>query len=219
VLTLLLTRHGSTPRSEPEQHLGQRIDLELSEAGRAAAEALGRRLEGVELARIISSPLRRARETAELVVPGAAVEVDDRLMEMDYGRWEGLTYEQILARDGDARRIWETDPASLACPDGESGSDVARRIRSWLEELIEWVGADEVEDRRVLAIAHSTTNRVLLCVALGVPLRDYRRRFVQQPANLSVLRFEAAPGSGGKLLLGNDVSHLRGVRGMTWDGG
>jgi broad specificity phosphatase PhoE len=222
VLTLLLTRHGSTPRSEPEQHLGQRIDLELSEAGRAAAEALGRRLVGVELERVISSPLRRARETAELVVPGAAVELDDRLMEMDYGRWEGLTYEQILARDGDARRIWESDPASLACPEGESGGDVARRVRSWLEELIEWAGArgaDGGTDRQVLAIAHSTTNRVLLCVALGVPLRDYRRRFVQQPANLSVLRFEGAPGSGGKVLLGNDVGHLRGVRGVTWDGG
>jgi broad specificity phosphatase PhoE len=217
VLTLLLTRHGSTPRSDPEQHLGRRIDLELSEAGRAAAQALGRRLEGVELARVISSPLRRARETAELVVPRAAVELDDRLMEMDYGRWEGLTYEQILARDGDARRIWEADPASLACPEGESGSDVARRVRSWLEDVIEWAGAEGAADQRVLAIAHSTTNRVLLCVALGVPLRDYRRRFVQQPANLSVLRFEGAPGSGGKLLLGNDVGHLRG--GVTWEGG
>ena len=219
MLTLLLTRHGSTPRSDPEQHLGQRIDLELSESGRAAAEALGRRLEGVELARIISSPLRRARETAELVVPEGAVEFDDRLMEMDYGRWEGLTYEQIVARDGDARRIWEADPASLACPDGESGSDVARRVRSWLEELIEWAGADGAVDRQVLAIGHSTTNRVLLCVSLGVALRDYRRRFVQQPANLTVLRFEGAPGSGGKLLLGNDLSHLRGVRGVTWAGG
>ena len=219
MLTLLLTRHGSTPRSEPEQHLGQRIDLELSEAGRAAAQALGRRLEGVELARVISSPLRRARETAELLVPGAPVESDDRLMEMDYGRWEGLTYEQILTRDGDARRIWEADPASLACPEGESGSDVARRVRSWLEDVIEWAGAESAAEQRVLAIGHSTTNRVLLCVALGVPLRDYRRRFVQQPANLSVLRFEGAPGSGGKLLLGNDVGHLRGVRGVTWESG
>lgn len=178
--------------------------------------ALGRRLEGIELARVISSPLRRARETAELVVPGVALELEDRLKEMDYGRWEGLTYEQILARDSDARRIWEADPASLACPDGESGSDVARRVRSWLEELIEWASAGR-GDRRVLAVGHSTTNRVLLCVSLGVALRDYRRRFVQQPANLTVLRFEGAPGSGGKLLVGNDVSHLRGVRGVTWD--
>jgi broad specificity phosphatase PhoE len=217
VLTLLLTRHGSTPRSEPEQHLGQRIDLGLSEAGRAAAEALGRRLEGVELARVIASPLRRARETAELVLPGAGLELDDRLKEMDYGRWEGRTYEQILASDGDARRIWEADPASLACPGGESGSDVARRVRSWLEELIEWANTDAGADRRVLAVGHSTTNRVLLCVSLGVPLRDYRRRFVQQPANLTVLRFEGAEGSGGKLLVGNDVGHLLGVRGVTWD--
>jgi broad specificity phosphatase PhoE len=229
VLTLVLTRHGSTPRSEPEQHLGQRIDIGLSDAGQAAARALGERLADVTFERVITSPLRRARETAELARPGAPVETDERVTEMDYGDWEGLTYEEIEARFGEARRIWEADPASLACPGGESGSDVARRVRAWLEELIEWAmarpaddpsqAAEEAEelDRRVLAVAHSTTNRVLLAVALGVPLRDYRRRFRQAPANLTVLRFSRSLGSGALLLLANDVAHVRGTRGATWE--
>ena len=214
MLTLLLTRHGSTLRSDPEQHLGQRIDVELSDEGRAAARALAERLSGVSLDRIVSSPLRRARETASIVGGDRPVEVEPRLAEMDYGAWEGLTYEQIRERFGPARGLWEADPASLACPGGESGNDVARRVRSWLEAAIE--SAEGRDERHVLAVGHSTTNRVLLCVALGVPVRDYRRRFRQEPANLTVIRFPGARGSGGLLLLGNDVSHIRGTTGRTW---
>ena len=222
VLTLYLTRHGSTTRSDPEQHLGQRIDVELSPAGRAASASLAKRLSGVAFERVVASPLRRAQETAVIVVAQDRVETDRRLIEMDYGRWEGLTYEQIEAQDGPARRIWEADPGSLACPGGESGEDVARRVRSFLEELIEWAeqpgDADrEPAHRRALAVAHSTTNRVLLCVALGVPVRDYRRRFRQDPANLTALRFHGTRGAGAQLLTGNDVSHLGPGRGVEWD--
>ncbi|MGI8703952.1 MAG: histidine phosphatase family protein [Candidatus Limnocylindrales bacterium] len=218
MLTLVLTRHGATPRSEPEQHLGQRIDIGLSEKGRAAASSLGERLRDVPFERVVASPLKRARETAEIAVPGAEVEADDRLLEMDYGRWEGLTYGEIDARDAEARRFWEADPANLACPGGESGSDVGRRVRSFLEQLIEsTLTGDTATDHRVLAVAHSTTNRILIAVALGVPLRDYRRRFKQDPANLTVLRFAGQLGSGGLMLVGNDVAHCKGMSGPTWD--
>jgi broad specificity phosphatase PhoE len=208
VLTLILTRHGATDRSNPEQHLGQRIDIPLSEAGRAAAQALGRRLEGVRFDRIIASPLRRAQETARLALPGADVETDARLAEMDYGEWEGLTYEAIAERDGERRRAWEEDPEASACPGGESGADVARRVRAFL--------ADAAQAGQVLAVAHSTTNRILLAVALHVPVREYRRRFQQEPANLTVLRFPGSADEGALLLLGDDMSHVRGTRGATW---
>lgn len=219
MLTLVLTRHGPTARSEPEQHLGQRIDIPLSDEGRRAAAALGARLAEVRFARVIASPLARSQETARIAVPAATVETEPRLLEMDYGDWEGLTYDELEERYGAERRRWEEDPATLACPGGESGEDVARRVGSFLEELAAWSAGDggEREDRRVLAVAHSTTNRVLLCVALGVPLRDYRRRFRQDPANVTVLRFGGRFGPGAQLLLANDMSHVRGVRGPTWD--
>jgi broad specificity phosphatase PhoE len=66
-------------------------------------------------------------------------------------------------------------------------------------------------------VGHSTLNRVLLAVALGVPLRDYRRRFRQDWANLTVLRHGSRYGGGWQLLLANDVAHLRGITGATWD--
>ena len=222
MLTLVLTRHGSTLRSDPEQHLGQRLDLPLSDLGRSAAVALGGRLAGLRFDRVVTSPLQRSRETAALVVPGAAVERDPRLIEMDYGRWEGLTYDEIEAADAEARRRWEADPARLHCPGGESGDEVAARVTSFLADLLVWSAApparvpEDVGRRRVLLVSHSSTNRVLLCVAMGVALRDYRRRFVQEPANLTVLSFDRGQGPGARLLVANDVSHLRGIRGDTW---
>ena len=232
MLTIVLTRHGSTARSVPEQHLGQRIDIPLSDAGRAAASALGRRLAGVHFDRVIASPLKRASETASLVVPGRPFETDARLMEMDYGRWEGLTYEQIEAQDAEARRRWEEAPDRLSYPGGESGEDVARRAGSFLRDLVaaeaaagsapvagpgSQDGGAPNGERRVLVLAHSSLNRVLLCVALDVPLRDYRNRFVQSNANLTVLRFEGSLEDGALLLVANDMSHIRGIQGVTWD--
>ncbi|MGZ6328995.1 MAG: histidine phosphatase family protein [Candidatus Limnocylindrales bacterium] len=226
MLTVVLTRHGGTTRSKPEQHLGQHLDVPLSDEGRAQAAALGRRLAGVTFERVVASPLRRAVETARLIVPVREPETDARLLEMDYGAWEGLTYEQVTARDGPARLLWEADPASLACPGGESGNDVAARVRSFLEAAIDGAEAGapagaaapaDTADHRILVVGHSTTDRILLCVALGVPVRDFRRRFVQDPANLTVVRFTGPRGSGAQALVVNDVGHLRGLAGATWD--
>jgi broad specificity phosphatase PhoE len=236
MLTLVLTRHGLTDRSEPEQHLGQHMDVSLNEAGRRQAKALGRRLARVRFDRAITSPLFRAQETAELLTGGRVhLESDVRLREMDYGGWEGMTYAQIAERDGPYRREWELVPDRLACPGGESGADVARRVQSFLEDLLaehkawharaafratfEGGPAAEPPERPVLVVGHSSTNRILLCVALGTDIRDYRRRFVQGHANLTVLRWEAADGPGdGKLLVANDLAHLLPVDGVPWAG-
>ena len=226
MLTLVLTRHGLTDRSVPEQHLGQRVDVDLSSPGRAQAEALGRRLSGIRFERIVASPLWRARETATIVrsvLPDPpAVELDDRLLEMDYGAWEGLTYDQIEALDAATRSRWEGDPAAHACPGGESGDAVAGRATAFLLELIDWHdlrhGAGSAGERPVLVVAHSTLNRVLVCVATGVPIREFRRRFSQDPANLTVLRFEHGSGpADARMLLLNDTAHLHPPGTVPWD--
>ncbi len=218
MLTFVLTRHGLTDRSDPEQHLGRRIDIGLSVAGRAQATALAGRIGAEHFDRIIASPLLRARQTAHAVAGDRRVELDARLSEMDYGRWEGLTYEQIEATDADHRRRWELDPAGLRCPDGESGDDVAARARSFLDDLLAWAAPTTDGQQIVLAVAHSSFNRVLLCVAMGVPVRDYRRRFAQGQANLTVIRWPSgARIADGRLLVANDTSHLA-LRGQSpWE--
>ena len=218
MLTLVLTRHGLTDRSDPEQHLGQGIDVGLSAAGRAQAAALAGRIADEHFDRIISSPLQRAMETAHAVARGRPVEPDPRLMEMDYGAWEGLTYDEIDARDAALRARWVADPASLACPSGESGADVAARARSFLDDLLAWAADRPGQDPIVLAVAHSTLNRVLLCVAVGVPVREYRRRFTQSQANLTVLRWPTgAPPEQARILTVNDASHAAPQGQAPWE--
>ncbi len=232
MLTLVLTRHGLTARSEPEQHLGQGIDIGLSAAGVAQAAALAARIADERFDRIVSSPLRRAMETASAVARGRPVEADPRLMEMDYGAWEGLTYEEIDARDAALRGRWLGDPGATPCPGGESGADVAFRARSFLVDLLAWAatrpgaaaGARPAEaagggdDRVALAVAHSTFNRILLCVAIRVPVGEYRRRFTQGQANLTVLRWPpgASPDEA-RVLAVNDTSHVAAPGQAPWE--
>jgi broad specificity phosphatase PhoE len=235
MLTLILTRHGNAAPNEVI--LGGRLDPPLTEAGREEARALAGRLAGIRIDRVIASPMARALETARIVAAGRPVEVDERLRELRYGEWEGLTHAEIEARDPELWASWDADPATTDPPGGECANDVSDRVRSFLADLlaaeagvapgtasvahhspdpggsrgaVSETRADAEGERRVLVVAHGTYNRILLCVALGVPVRDYRRRFIQDRANLSALRYE--PGDtpeGAQLILANDVGHLR----------
>ena len=217
MLTLVLTRHGLTDRSDPEQHLGQGIDIGLSTAGAAQAAALAGRIADERFDRIAASPLRRAMETAAAVARSRPIEPDARLMEMDYGAWEGLTYEAIDAIDPAGRARWTADPESTACPGGESGADVAARARAFLADLVGWA-AGQADDPVVLAVAHSTLNRILLCVAVGLPVREYRRRFAQGQANLTVLRWPTgATPDQARILTVNDTSHVAAPGQAPWE--
>jgi len=232
MLTLLLTRHGQA--ASGDVMLGGQLDMPLTPDGRAGAGALARRLAGVRVGRIVASPMARALETAQAIATGRPVEVDERLRELDYGRWEGLTAAEIEARDPELRARWEHDPAATHSPGGECGDDVAARALSFLVDLlaaelpasnraarrspdpggsrgaVTESQAEAEGERRVLVVAHGTYNRILLCVALGVPVRDYRRRFIQDRTNLTVLRYELGDTpDGAQLILANDVAHLR----------
>jgi broad specificity phosphatase PhoE len=244
MLDLLLTRHGNVAANEVV--LGGQLDLPLTEKGRSEAEALARRLEGIRVDRIVSSPMARALETAQAVAKGRPIEVDERLRELDYGQWEGLTHAEIDARDPVLWARWERDPAATHAPGGECGDDVARRVTAFLAELLAAeLGGDspagaygaqhrapdpggvrgpvsesqaEAEgERRVLVVAHGTLNRILMSVGLGTPVSDYRRRYVQDRVNLTVLRFERGDGpAGAQLVLANDVAHLRNPGETPW---
>ena len=237
MLNLLLTRHGKAAAGDVV--LGGQLDLPLTDEGRAEARALAGRLSGVRVDRIIASPMLRALETAQTIATGRPVEVDERLRELDYGRWEGLTGDEIELQDPEMRARWDADPAGTHSPGGECGNDVAARAHSFIADLLavecrpggaRATGqsgrrspdpggahppateeqAESAGERRVLVVAHGTYNRILLCVALGLPVSDYRRRFIQDRTNLTVLRYEIGDTpDGAQLVLANDVSHLR----------
>jgi broad specificity phosphatase PhoE len=194
--TLILVRHSSTAASADGRNMGQRHDPPLSDEGMERADHLGVALvaELAELPhdeiRIVSSPLLRCRQTAAAVAsavdfPPERIELERGLVEIDYGAWDGLTGADAAARDPELRARWEADPYRTACPDGESGQDVARRALAVLGPIESWLADDRA--RCAIVVAHNHVNRVRLCAFLGWPMADYRRRVVQDPAGYSLI--------------------------------
>ena len=123
---LIVVRHGRTPANAAGQLLGRR-DPELDELGRAQAAAVGIAIPTA--ARVISSPLMRCRQTAEAI--STSVEIDERLIEVDYGDFEGLAIGDVPAATWAA---WRADTA-WSPPGGESHDDLAARVWPLLDEL------------------------------------------------------------------------------------
>jgi len=185
----VLVRHGETTWSRAGRHTG-RTDLELTDEGRRQAELIGRRLRGRHFALVLTSPLRRASETARLAGFGHAEPTDD-LLEWDYGAYEGLTTAQIRARVP-GWSLWRD-----GVPDGETARQVARRV----ERVIERVRA---ADGEALLFAHGHVLRVLAARWLGQPARD-GRLLKLGPATLNELGYEHEWPA---VELWNDRSHL-----------
>ncbi len=143
------------------QHTG-RTDLPLLELGRTQATEVGlrvRNLVGADTPTVYSSPLRRALETAELILgPNDGVVVDERLREFDYGDFEGLTTPQIH----ETRPGWTVFDG---CPGGESLADVESRVDAFLAH-VRGSGASTV-----VLFAHGHLLRILGARAIGQPAR------------------------------------------------
>lgn len=196
--SLILARHSITEASAAGRNLGQRSDLPLAPAGVELAVRLGAAL-AAELdelphdeMRLLSSPARRCRETAEAIagplgIDRSRIEVEDGLLEIDYGDWDGLTAEECAERDPELRASWEADPYETRCPNGESGRDVASRSFAVLEPLEAWLAEDRA--RCAVVIAHNHVNRVRLCALFGWPMREYRARVAQDPAGYNLIGF------------------------------
>jgi broad specificity phosphatase PhoE len=167
--TIYYIRHGETEWNAAGRFQGSR-DIPLNELGRTQAVASGGILAGV-LSRdgrdpsslpFVASPLGRARSTMELVrgaikLPPDDYAIDDRLREIGYGRWEGLTLPEMQLHDAATFASRNEDKWGVAAPSGESYASVTVRVRAWFDSLV----ADTV------AVAHGGTMRALM-VALGI---------------------------------------------------
>ncbi|HSB38241.1 MAG TPA: histidine phosphatase family protein [Gaiellaceae bacterium] len=172
-MEVVLVRHGETEWSAALRHTG-RTDVPLTEAGEREARAVGAALRGREFALVLSSPLRRALDTARLA--GFEPQVRQELAEWDYGDYEGLTTAQIRESVSDWT-IWR-----YGAPGGESPGRVGARADRVLAE-ISGVGGD------VLVFAHGHLLRVLGARWLGLEPEDGRLLGLD-PATLSTLGFE-----------------------------
>jgi broad specificity phosphatase PhoE len=173
---LWLVRHGETAWTLSRQHTGN-TDIPLTEAGEQAAAGLAPRLRHVGFALVLTSPLARARRTAELAGFGdGAATIEPDLRELDYGDYEGLTTAQIRER----RPGW--DLWLDGCPGGESVGDVAVRAARAIARA-------RAADGPVLIFAHGHLLRTLAAVALELD-PNAGRHLVLDPGTISIIGSE-----------------------------
>ncbi|MFC4564864.1 histidine phosphatase family protein [Nocardiopsis mangrovi] len=166
--TVVLARHGRTPWHADNRYAGS-SDVPIDEVGRLQAAGLAAWARGFLPDALFCSPLLRARQTAAPVAEatGLTARVDDRIREVAFGVAEGRTLDEL---DSGVVARFRDDPVAHAFPDGEDPREAAARAAAWVREA-----ALAHEGGRVLAIAHNTLLRLLVCHVMGAPLRDYRR--------------------------------------------
>lgn len=203
--TFVLLRHGETALTPEKRFSGSGgSDPELSDTGRhqaaRAAEAFAARGTVQE---IVSSPLRRCRETAQAVADrlGLEVRVEEGLRETDFGAWEGLTFAEVRERHGADLTAWLASPDAAPTGGGESFAEVAERVSVTRDRLISLY-----KGRTALVVTHVTPIKTLVRLALGAPPESLFRMELS-PASVSTVAYYADGNPSLRLL--NDTSHLR----------
>jgi alpha-ribazole phosphatase len=198
-MKLLLIRHGQTDWNRAQRFQGQ-SDIPLNDAGQYQASALARRLSSQPFDVVYASDLGRALETANILAAGKKeVMPDARLREINFGTWEGLTYDEIKQKYSDTLATWENDVYQNAPPNGETVEQLAKRVQSALNDFHE-----RHKEQTLLIVAHGGVLQSLICLALKLSPIMYWQ-FHISPASLSEVTFYPA---GAILNLLNDTSHL-----------
>lgn len=190
---LTVVRHGRTDVNREGRLLG-RLDVDLDELGRAQAEAIAEHVGPVD--RVVSSPLRRTRQTA--AAWGGDVEVDERWIELDYGDLDGTALRDVPTE------VWERWRSDLdfAPPGGESIGALGRRVRDALSEL-----EDAARDGHVVVVTHVSPIKASVAHALGVA-DDVAWHMYVAPASITRI---ALTERGASLHGFNQVAHLDGL--------
>jgi broad specificity phosphatase PhoE len=151
---LYVARHGVTQANLDGINEGLE-DEPLIEAGREQARALAERVAGLGLREVWTSPLARARQTAEIVaeIHGLPLHVEPDLRELDPGPWQGLTQNQMAERDPEEFARWQADPAAFRMPGRETLEEVRARAVAALERI-------RARDARALVVTHTVPIRV-----------------------------------------------------------
>lgn len=160
---IILVRHGQTGWNTGRVYRG-RADVGLDEVGMKQAELLGGYLAELKLDAVYSSPLRRALDTAVALTQHQAinVQVSDGLIDFDYGKWQGLSDEEVRKSYPALHHRWCTAANLVTMPGGESLSDVKKRALPVVDEAVGGY------DGRVVLVSHRVVNKVLICSLLGL---------------------------------------------------
>lgn len=178
--TFIVLRHAQSTANERGLLAGQLPGIHLSATGVDESEAIKETLAKVTIDRVISSPLERCLQTIEPLVAAKKMKIatDDRLIEMNYGKWSGKKLSFLSVRP-----LWrkiQSSPSDVTFPDGESFSNMALRVGSLLEELHR-----KYPKESILLVTHGDICKFIATYFLKLPLNDLQK-FLVKPASLSI---------------------------------
>lgn len=193
-----LVRHTTVGAARRGRYIGS-SDPPLEDEGLRQARALARIVAARKPDLCWCSPLRRSRQTAEIISTDANIGIleDEDLREIDFGEWEGLTFQEICQRSPQAATEWTAFSSSFAFPGGESVTAFFARTRRVAKRILAH------EAKRPLVVAHGGSIRVLLCHLLGLPARHYMA-FHTPPASIATVE---CCGERGELVELNNCVH------------
>ncbi len=195
MLRLTLIRHATTALNEARRYQGA-SDPPLSERGRMESARLRIRLQGECFDRVFTSDRRRCTETAALAFPSTLAEPEPRLRELDFGRWDGRTYEECLAQDGQHFERWIAAPDQEAAPGGEGFEEFTGRVDAWIASL--------PSAGSILAFSHAGPIRHVVARVLGFA---WMQVVLMEISACGITRLALHP-DGGHLLCLNDTAHM-----------
>ncbi len=200
MITVYLIRHGQTESNTTGFYMG-RSDEDLTKVGYEQARRLSSRLDGLPIASVYTSPLRRAHATAAILAEPHELEarVVDDFIEIDLGDWQGLHMDEISRRWPEFWQQWRTNPSEVAIPNGESLTEVTERSIPAFHRIVE-----TNRGKQTMIVAHEVIVKVIVAYVLGASNNIYRR-FEISNTSLTVIQFVDNKPS----LIGlNDKSHL-----------
>jgi broad specificity phosphatase PhoE len=196
---IFLVRHAESTWNRLKKIQGQK-DPQLSPYGKKEAKLLSKRFKGLEFDAVYSSPLRRAQQTAELTVgKRTEITVDEGLLEICLGEWEGKTLTQIRKKYGESFDRWAVRPSRIAIPQGEDFKGFVSRVRRTLRKI-----ERKHPDGNVLVVCHGGVISTYATLVLNLPPDDVWCLTVK---NASLTIVEAGKDVH-KLVTFNDISHL-----------
>jgi alpha-ribazole phosphatase len=163
---LLLVRHARIAADHAGRFIGA-TDLPLDDFGRSQCRGLATRVGGLSPRRCYSSPKQRCTQTAEVLARNLPINVDDDLREIDFGRWEDCSFEQVRHTDPDLVDRWATFAPDFTFPGGEGLTEFLCRVRATTDRLV------EESAETVLVVTHGGVIRAMICYLLGLAPRQY----------------------------------------------
>lgn len=184
-MDLLLVRHGQTDWN-PAQRVMGRSDISINEIGKKQSQHLSSWLRDIEIHAVYSSPVRRALETAEIIIKernGLKIVEEPGVAEIDYGDWVGMTFAEVEEKYNKQYNDYRFRPSHMKIPGGEAVVDVQKRAVAAIEKI-----RKKHEGQRVLVVSHADVTKAILVHYLGLSL-DLLQKVGCDNGSLSIYRF------------------------------